>query len=44
VWPSGRFRRWMLPVGAIAARVLFLAGPGLLSLVVHLATAPVSGC
>lgn len=44
VWPGGRFRRWTPPVGAIVTWVLFLGGPGLLSLVVHLTTAPISGC
>ena len=43
VWPSGPYRTLLVPYGAIAARVLWFAGPALLALLLHVFKAPVVG-
>ncbi|MFD0683611.1 hypothetical protein [Actinomadura fibrosa] len=44
VWPSGRYRRRMVPVADVVARLAWVGGPPLLTLAVHLFTAPLSPC
>lgn len=44
VWPSGPYRIRLLPAGAIVGRVLWVCGPPLLTLAVHLFRAPIAPC
>jgi hypothetical protein len=44
VWPGGPYRMRLLPVGVIVSRVLWVCGPPLLTLAVHLFTAPIAPC
>jgi hypothetical protein len=44
VWPSGPYRTRLLPVGAIVGRVLWVCGPPMLTLAVHLFRAPIAPC
>ena len=44
VWPSGPYRRHLVPVAGIVGRLLWVGGPPLLTFAVHLFTAPLSPC
>jgi hypothetical protein len=44
VWPSGPYRRRLVPVVGIVGRLLWIGGPPLLTFAVHLFTAPLSPC
>jgi hypothetical protein len=44
VWPAGRYRHRLVPVEAIVGRVLWVGGPSLMALVVHLFQMPISPC
>jgi hypothetical protein len=44
VWPSGPYRRHLVPWGPIALSLLWVFAPSLLALAVHLTAAPVTPC